>query len=220
MAGTCTVVGAPNILVICAGEDDARRLRAAVKAAGGDPWVIAPPRVAVDELLAVGVDGVVLCPCSMADETVFQNVPHDALEQATDYVRSVLGPFRAWAARQLGVFIERRVPVLGICTGAQLVAEALGGELSYAQPRDRGSHAVSAHRSRSVVHANRSRGVLVSGVRPEVSVDARSLSSGATEAFSLADPPVSGVLFHPELSGKGVSLQVFEAFLARTRRRE
>jgi putative glutamine amidotransferase len=95
----------------------------AVLRAGGVPLIL-PPLIGVrhNESILEALDGLVLTGGEDVDPTLYGQAPHPALE-TVDPARDAfeLALFRdAWA---------RRLPVLAICRGIQLVNVALGGSL-------------------------------------------------------------------------------------------
>lgn len=111
--------------------------------------------------------------------------------------------------RLLSDAIARGIPVLGICFGAQQLAEVLGGSVSKAPVPEIGWHAVSpASESAAGVPAS-----MVSGPWMQWHYDRFTVPSGATLlAESPAGPQVFragaclGVQFHPEATETIVSL--------------
>ena len=115
-------------------------------------------------------------------------------------VQSVYDPDVAWVPAELRLLtraVERDVPVLGICFGAQILAKALGGTVSSAETPEFGWYTIESDRP-----------VLVEeGLWLESHRDAFTVPPGAVEiARSPAGPqaytvgPHMGVQFHPEVT--------------------
>jgi putative glutamine amidotransferase len=122
----------------------------AIQQAGGVP-VALPPQLSGRswERLAAGLDGLLLTGGGDIDPTLFGETPHPTLYD----VAPVRDTFEASAARWA---LERRVPLLCICRGVQVLNVALGGSLyqdvatepgttlthSQKEPRDQPTHKV------------------------------------------------------------------------------
>ena len=122
----------------------------AVQQAGGVPVLLAPPLSAGSfERLVRGLDGVLLTGGGDIDPAAFGEVPHPTVSEVAP-ARDAL----ELSAVQLA--LERRLPVLAICRGLQLLNVALGGTLfqdvgsdpgtplphSQLEPRDQPTHKV------------------------------------------------------------------------------
>lgn len=116
--------------------------------------------------------------------------------------------------------LERGIPVLGICRGAQLINVALGGTLiqhltvgngeshaSYAYPRAHRAHEVELlagsvasglYGSRVAVNSFHHQAVDEPGTQV---VPTGWSADGVIEAFEVADKPILGVQWHPECFG-------------------
>ena len=122
----------------------------AVQQAGGVP-VVLPPQLSAASLerLARGLDGLLLTGGGDVDPTLFGEAPHPAVYD--------VAPARDTLELSAVRFaLERRLPILAICRGVQLLNVALGGtlfqdvasdpgtELRHGQqePRDQPSHKV------------------------------------------------------------------------------
>jgi putative glutamine amidotransferase len=95
-----------------------------VARAGGIAVLLPPQPVddAVAERVLDGVDGLVITGGKDVDPTVYGQEPHPETDE----------PRRdrdAWEFALVGAAIRRRLPVLGICRGAQVINVALGGTL-------------------------------------------------------------------------------------------
>jgi len=95
-----------------------------VARAGGIAVLLPPQPVddAVAERVLDGLDGLVITGGKDVDPTVYGQEPHPETDE----------PRRdrdAWEFALLGAAIRRRLPVLGICRGAQVMNVALGGTL-------------------------------------------------------------------------------------------
>jgi putative glutamine amidotransferase len=206
---------------------------AAVRLAGALPLVV--PDAAVEELdpLLDLADGVLLTGSpSNVHPSHFGEAVHDAtlpLDPARD----------AWTLPFIPRLIERRLPLLAICRGAQELNVALGGSLHQAvhalpghlDHRGRGESAESqyapAHEVRvepgglleRVVQAaafrvNSVHGQAVNRLAPGLRVEARA-PDGLIEAFAVPGMDFAlGVQWHPEwrASDNPVSLRLLRAF--------
>jgi len=122
----------------------------AVQQAGGVP-VVLPPQLSAASLarLARGLDGVLLTGGGDIDPAVFGEAPHPTVYE--------VAPSRdTLETAVVGIALERRLPILAICRGIQLLNVALGGtlfqdvgtdpgtELRHGQqePRDQPTHKV------------------------------------------------------------------------------
>lgn len=122
----------------------------AVQQAGGVP-VVLPPQLSAASLarLARGLDGVLLTGGGDIDPAVFGEAPHPTVYEVASS-RDTL------ETAVVGIALERRLPILAICRGIQLLNVALGGtlfqdvgtdpgtELRHGQqePRDQPTHKV------------------------------------------------------------------------------
>src|SRR5260221_3037074 len=95
----------------------------AVQQAGCVPVVI-PPQLSASssERLARGLDGVLLTGGGDIDPAAYGEAPHPT----TYEVAPTRDALELWAVR---VALERRLPVLAICRGVQVLNVALGGTL-------------------------------------------------------------------------------------------
>jgi putative glutamine amidotransferase len=95
-----------------------------VTAAGGVAMLLPPQPVDSDIAKRVldGLDGLVITGGKDVDPAAYGQVPHPATDEP--------GRQRdAWEFTLLGAALERELPVLGICRGAQVLNVALGGTL-------------------------------------------------------------------------------------------
>jgi putative glutamine amidotransferase len=123
----------------------------AVQQAGGVP-VALPPQLSSASLgrLMRGLDGLLLTGGGDVDPALFGEAPHPTLYD--------VAPARdAVETAAIGIALDRRLPILAICRGVQVLNVALGGSLyqdvgsdpgteikhSQAAPRDEPTHTVS-----------------------------------------------------------------------------
>jgi len=95
----------------------------AVQQAGGVP-VVLPPQLSAASLtrLARGLDGVLLTGGGDIDPAAFGEAPHHTVYE--------VAPSRdTLETAVVGIALERRLPILAICRGIQLLNVALGGTL-------------------------------------------------------------------------------------------
>ena len=177
-----------------------------VIAAGGVPSILSPltPLAAVPSLLD-GIDALLLSGGADIDPKQYRAVPHPKL--------GTVEPERD--AFELALFAEaraRKLPVLAICRGLQLVNVALGGTLWQDLPAERGPHLQSTRRTDrvhpvDVVSGTRLRGALGDAV---VQVNSfhhqaiRDLAPGLVASAHTADGLVEGIETESELWLLGV----------------
>ena len=200
---------------------------AAVVAAGGVPVLLPPVPDAADDV-AARLDGLLLSGGADVDPALYGQDPH----ATTDAPR----PDRdQWERALLEAALDRRIPVLAVCRGLQVLNVARGGTLHQHLPEvcggevhrpALGSYGAVAVR---VVHGSKLADIV--GERLEVpchhhqAVDhlgdglwaTATASDGTIEAVELSDPDrwVVGVQWHPE---DGVDARLFDAFVAQTLR--
>lgn len=178
----------------------------AVIAAGGAPSILSPltPPSAVPSLLD-GIDALLLSGGADIDPKHYRAPPHPKL--------GTVEPERD--AFELALFAEARVrklPVLAICRGLQLVNVALGGTLWQDLPAERGPHPQSAKRTDrvhpvDVVSGTRLRGALGEAV---LSVNSfhhqaiRDLAPGLVASAHTPDGLIEGIETESELWLLGV----------------
>jgi GMP synthase-like glutamine amidotransferase len=104
--------------------------------------------------------------------------------------------------------VESGRPVLGVCLGAQLVAEAAGGRVSRLQQPEVGWHEVERIADDPVLGAlpGRFRALEWHGYRFETPPGAIELARNdvGVQAFRLTDRPVWGIQFHAEVTRSGL----------------
>ena len=162
--------------------------------ARGARLTVLPARTPAAACLDLGVDGVVL-----------SNGPGDP-----EPLGEIIG-----AVREL---VERRVPLLGICLGHQLLGLALGGstfKLKFGhhganQPvRDVDSGRVA------ITSQNHGFAVRADSLSASCRVAEVNLNDGTVEAFAVAGRPVWAVQYHPEAApGPHDASPLFDRFLA------
>lgn len=199
-----------------------------VAAAGGRPLLLPPVGVAVGRTLDV-LDALVVAGGADLDPASYGAAPHPQTRDTR--------PQRDAAELALvGEAIERDVPVLGICRGAQVLNVARGGDLTQHLPDVVGhdghrpapgvfaahevtftpsSRLASLLGARAVVQSAHHQGIgrlgdglVASGRAPDGSIEAVELPG---RRF------VVGVLWHPEQDDDG---RLFEALVEQARRRD
>jgi len=155
-----------------------------------------PPSVSADELNTRGLAGVVL-----------SNGPGD--------------PAGVAGARELIADLVGRTPILGICTGCQLLGLALGGRtVKLPFGHHGGNHPVRELRTGKVLVTSQNHNYVVeeSSLPREVEVTHINLTDGTLEGLSLPRAGVEAVQYHPEASpGPNDSLGMFKRFAERCR---
>jgi len=201
---------------------------ASVHRAGGVPVLLPPLPDGAGEALA-GVDGLLVAGGADVEAERYGAVPREGSDDPR--------PDRdAWELALLGVALERGVPVLGICRGAQVLNVATGGSLHQHLPDVVGSE---AHRPAPAQHGRvqvcvQAGSALARAVGPAVDVPCYHhqamdrlgqglratawADDGTVEAVELAgDAFVLGVQWHPELDAHDDRL--FVALVQAARRR-
>ncbi len=112
----------------------------AIQQAGGVP-VILPPQLSSASLarLLRGLDGLLLTGGGDIDPALFGEAPHATLSEVAP-VRDTL------ESSAVQVALERRLPILAICRGIQLLNVALGGTLFQDVGTDPGTQLVHSQR--------------------------------------------------------------------------
>ncbi|GAA2907088.1 hypothetical protein GCM10010517_73440 [Streptosporangium fragile] len=182
---------------------------AAVAAAGGVPVLL--PFDTHPELVADRLDGVVLAGGEDVDPRRYGGTPSP--------FQTLLDPVRdEYEITLVRTALERRLPLLGICRGSQLLNVALGGTLVPHLPPDSGEgHSYlgypRGHRSHPVrvAEGSRTAGVLGTDLAvnsyhhqavDRVGAGLRAVAhapDGVVEAIEMDGAPVIGVQWHPEM---------------------
>ena len=162
---------------------------------GADVTVRRNDAVAVDEALAIGVDGILISPGPGRPDEAGISV---ALAAAC---------------------IDRRHPLLGVCLGHQAIALACGSAVEQTLPVHGKVAAVRHDRSGlfaglpSPFAATRYHSLAVPHPRPPLIANAWS-GDGTVMAMRHADAPVHGIQFHPESIASEQGKPLLSAFLA------
>ena len=187
----------------------------AVQQAGGVP-VVLPPQLSATSLarLARGLDGLLLTGGGDIDPTVFGETPHPTVYEvapARDTLESSV----------VHIALQRRLPILAICRGIQLLNVALGGTLfqdvasdpgtqlqhGQQEPRDQPTHKVQVKTASRLAETLGTDELEVNSMHHQA---VKALGAGLSavawapdqivEGVELADPSrfVLGVQWHPE----------------------
>jgi carbamoyl-phosphate synthase small subunit len=160
----------------------------------GARLTVLPARTPAADCLALGVDGVVL-----------SNGPGDP-EPLTGIIDTV---------REL---VDRRLPVLGICLGHQLLGLALGGDTFKLKFGHHGANQpVRDVATGKVAITSQNHGFAVRAESLPASCRAveTNLNDGTLESFAVAGRPVWAVQYHPEAApGPHDASPLFDRFLA------
>lgn len=182
-----------------------------VTEAGGIAALLPPQPVddGIADRVIDGLDGLILTGGKDVDPAAYGHVPHPATEE----------PARerdTWEFALLAAALRRRMPVLGICRGPQLINVALGGTLHQHLPDvighsgHRVADAVFAHSTVGIVAGTRLAGLLGESVSTHCyhhqAIDllgqglvASARSDGVIEAIEKpGDDFLVGVQWHPE----------------------
>ncbi len=95
----------------------------------------------------------------------------------------------------LGRAIERRMPVLGVCRGLQVLVQVFGGALGPIQGHVSTMHAITHDGVDRTVNSYHDFGV---DRLPGEFLAAARTDDGAIEAIRHRDAPIAGVMWHPE----------------------
>ena len=182
-----------------------------VTRAGGIATLLPPQPVDahIAERVVSGLHGLILTGGKDVDPAAYGHDPHPATEQ----------PARdrdAWEFALVKEALRRRIPVLGICRGPQVINVALGGTLHQHLPEvightgHRVADAVFAHSTADIVEGSRLAGLLGESVSTRCyhhqAIDrlgqglvASASTDGVIEAIEMAGGDfVVGVQWHPE----------------------
>lgn len=203
----------------------------AVRAAGGLP-VIIPPDSSSDTATAIGthIDGLLLPGGDDVDPALYHAERHPHLGP-TDITHDHAD------AALIHMALARRMPLLGICRGLQILNVALGGTLYQDLPSDlpQAGHPIThayeylAHRIQVVpgtrlhaivgtdeIEVNSLHHQAIRDVAPGAQVTARA-PDGVIEGIALPDPPFAlAVQYHPEalVATHDHARRLFTAFIA------
>ncbi|WP_373894981.1 anthranilate synthase component II [Virgibacillus natechei] len=134
---------------------------------------------------------------------------------------------------QTGICVEmvktfhRKIPILGICLGQQIIAQALGGSVTKAKQIKHGKTSLITHEAFGLfqnlprpLEVMRYHSFVVDrGTLPyRLEVTATSLEDNEIMALQHHDYPVYGVQFHPESIGTGTGKQMIRNFLQEIRK--
>lgn len=145
----------------------------------GCELTIVPATTPAEEVLAMNPDGVFL-----------SNGPGDP--EPCDYAISAIQ-----------VFLEKKIPLFGICLGHQLLGLALGGKTGKMKFGHHGAnHPVQDLKTGQVMITSQNHGfeVLADSLPENVEVTHKSLFDGSLQGISLTDRPAFSFQGHPEAS--------------------
>src|SRR5260364_403618 len=146
----------------------------------------------------------------------------DVLAHAPDGIFLSNGPGAPQSCTQaiciVREFIDRALPVFGLCLGYQLIALALGARTVKMKNGHHGAnHPVRDLESGRVLMTSQNHGFAVDArtLPSNARVTHRSLFDGSVQGFELTDRPVFGFQGHPEASpGPHDAATLFDRFLA------
>ncbi|MBO4576997.1 MAG: glutamine-hydrolyzing carbamoyl-phosphate synthase small subunit [Neisseriaceae bacterium] len=145
----------------------------------GCELTIVPAQTPAEEVLAMNPDGIFL-----------SNGPGDP--EPCDYAISAIQ-----------VFLEKKIPLFGICLGHQLLGLALGGKTGKMKFGHHGAnHPVQDLQTGKVMITSQNHGfeVLADSLPKNVAVTHKSLFDGSLQGISLTDRPAFSFQGHPEAS--------------------
>lgn len=205
------------------------RYMRAVAMAGGIPVPIAPAGASATEMVEA-LDGLVLTGGGDLDPTCYGESPQEEV-YGVDPERDEL-EFSLLAAAE-----ERRIPILGICRGMQLVNVSRRGTLIQhvddselhwqLGPAHEGAHTVEVHASSSLAGFVGPQELTVNSYHHQAigrlgdGLEVVAHADGLAEAFETADGLVLAVQWHPEqmFEHHPRQLALFEGFVALARSR-
>ena len=145
----------------------------------GCELTVVPAKTPAEEVLAMNPDGIFL-----------SNGPGDP--EPCDYAISAIQ-----------VFLEKKIPLFGICLGHQLLGLALGGKTGKMKFGHHGAnHPVQDLQTGKVMITSQNHGfeVLADSLPENVKVTHKSLFDGSLQGISLTDRPAFSFQGHPEAS--------------------
>ncbi|MBQ5429613.1 MAG: glutamine-hydrolyzing carbamoyl-phosphate synthase small subunit [Neisseriaceae bacterium] len=145
----------------------------------GCELTVVPAKTPAEEVLAMNPDGIFL-----------SNGPGDP--EPCDYAISAIQ-----------VFLEKKIPLFGICLGHQLLGLALGGKTGKMKFGHHGAnHPVQDLQTGKVMITSQNHGfeVLADSLPSNVEVTHKSLFDGSLQGISLTDRPAFSFQGHPEAS--------------------
>ncbi|WP_404457390.1 anthranilate synthase component II [Oceanobacillus kapialis] len=135
-------------------------------------------------------------------------------------------PVESGICLELVTHFHRDIPILGICLGQQVIAEALGGTLRQAKQLKHGKTSLITHKSSGLfrylsqpleVMRYHSYVVEKDTLPPSLEVMAESLEDGEIMAIQHNTLPLYGVQFHPESIGTIEGRKIIRNFLEEIR---
>jgi GMP synthase (glutamine-hydrolysing) len=116
-------------------------------------------------------------------------------------------------------FIEWRVPVLGICYGAQLMAQTFGGEVTASQIREYGRAIITTLKPNPLLKGLTlnsqvwmSHGDTIKKL-PDRAIKIASTETVENAAFQFAQKPAWGIQFHPEVAHTLEGMKLLQNFV-------
>jgi anthranilate synthase component 2/para-aminobenzoate synthetase component 2 len=168
----------------------------ALEAAGGDCVVRRSDRISLAEVEDMRPDRIVLSP-------------------------GPFGPDRTGICPEITKAFSRRIPILGVCLGMQVIAKSLGAEVVPSGHPVHGKTSLIRHDGRGVLRdlpnpfiGGRYHSLVIDATRAssDLEITARS-EDGHIMGCRIAGTAVEGVLFHPESFLTEQGSRVFENFL-------
>ena len=202
--------------------DMSTRYSTAVEWAGGIPMILPEmnEQCDVDRMVST-LDGIIFTGGEDVNPALYGAEKEEACGRVSDHRDS-------FEVKLLRAAMERRLPIMGICRGIQILNTALGGTLYQDIPNHRGTKHLVAVYKNSVLHdctgdvclTNSSHHQALKKVAPGFKVLARA-ADGTIEAVTLEGYPFFlGVQWHPEAfwvsEGDEISGKIFKRFIEET----
>jgi len=200
-----TVSTKPKILISVSANTDGNTYAGAIRSAGGEPVVAYcyQESETFDGLVLAG--GGDIAPAYFGEETCGSNPP-DPLRDKIEM-------------KLCGIYTEKKIPILAICRGCQLVNVFLGGSLMQDIPNHTASCHMAENRKNSLAHrlfgneslVNSSHHQAIKTPGKGVKITQYSKADGIIEGFEHETLPILATQWHPERMPN--TMPLFEYFV-------